>query len=92
MGALFNLNEFSEASEYIIFDDVDPKQIYTTYKSWFGGQQSFSVTDKYRRKIVVQWGKPMIWLSNDNPLEIEGWDARYIRANSKIVHVERRLY
>jgi hypothetical protein len=61
-----------------------------------GGQKEFSATDKYTRKRTFKnWGKPCIWLNNQNPLETEGlknWQREYIEQNCVIVQLEHRLY
>jgi hypothetical protein len=61
-----------------------------------GAQKEFSVTDKYTKKSTVQnWGKPCIWLNNQNPLEIptlELWKRDYLEANCIFVNLEHRLY
>ena len=54
-----------------------------SYKAWFGAQQDFDVSDKYRHKKRLHWGKPSIWLSNYSPyesgvLDHEWWDANVI--------------
>ena len=36
-------------------------------KQWLGAQKEFETTDKYRRKMTVVWGKPSIYISNDDP-------------------------
>jgi hypothetical protein len=54
------------------------------------------VTDKYTKKsTVTNWGKPCIWLNNQNPLDIpnlEGWKREYLLANCIFVNLEHRLY
>jgi hypothetical protein len=54
------------------------------------------VTDKYIRKsAVTNWGKPCIWLNNQNPLNVprlEGWKRDYLLANYIFVNLEHRLY
>lgn len=61
-----------------------------------GAQKEFTVTDKYtRKKTISNWGKPCIWLNNENPLEYPGlqrWQRDYIEGNCKIVHLDHRLY
>jgi hypothetical protein len=54
------------------------------------------VTDKYMKKSTLQnWGKPCIWLNNQDPLEtpnMPSWQKEYLRANCIFVHLEHRLY
>lgn len=60
---MFNLDDFKCDGEYAIFDDFKLESIIT-YKGWFGGQKEFTVTDKYRHKKTIKWGKPSIFLCN----------------------------
>ena len=72
------------------------KKKKNTYLVLLGAQKEFSVTDKYTRKsTVTNWGKPCIWLNNQNPLEVpnlEGWKREYLLANCIFVNLEHRLY
>ncbi|AXL65863.1 replication-associated protein [Tubeweb spider associated circular virus 1] len=65
---LFNLDDFSESAEYAIFDDMSGGfSFFPSYKQWMGGQFQFTVTDKFKHKRTVRWGKPTIWLCNTDP-------------------------
>jgi len=67
-GGLFNLEDFSESAAYAIFDDISGGFGFCpSYKQWMGGQFQFTVTDKYKHKVTVKWGKPTIWLCNRDP-------------------------
>jgi hypothetical protein len=61
-----------------------------------GAQQQFVVTDKYSKKITIEkWGKPCIWLNNQNPLDIptlSPYQKKWIEANCIIVELDVRLY
>lgn len=35
-------------------------------KQWLGCQREFVITDKYRKKLSISWGKPCIYLCNDD--------------------------
>ena len=43
-------------------------------------QNTFTVTDKYRGKTTIQWGRPTIWLMNDDPEEVGHVDLNWLRA------------
>lgn len=59
---------FSEDCRYAVFDDISGGfGFFPSYKLWLGGQFEFSVTDKYKHKRNVKWGKPTIWLCNTDP-------------------------
>jgi hypothetical protein len=48
-----------------------------------GAQQQFTVTDKYTRKKTIRWGKPCIYLNNQDPLEanLPDWQKQWLQAN-----------
>lgn len=55
-------------AQYAVFDDISGGfTFFPSYKQWLGGQFEFSVTDKYRHKVHVKWGKPAIWVCNTDP-------------------------
>nr|UBQ66256.1 Rep protein [finch CRESS-DNA virus] len=67
-GGLFNIDDFSESAEYAIFDDISGGfGFFPGYKNWMGGQFQFTVTDKFKHKRTVRWGKPSIWICNRDP-------------------------
>lgn len=90
-GGLFNLDEFRDDVLYAVFDDVDI-DFFPHYKQWFGCQQEFTATDKYRAKRSVKWGKPIIWCSNDDPREGKGIDRAWMNANCVFVQVHAPLF
>ena len=68
-GGLFSMDESLDDVAYAVFDDFGGLKYLPTFKFWLGHQRQFYVTDKYKGKKLVEWGKPSIWLSNSNPLE-----------------------
>lgn len=68
-GGLFNLDDFSESgAQYAIFDDISGGfGFFPSYKQWLGGQFQFTVTDKYKHKVTVKWGRPAVWICNRDP-------------------------
>lgn len=56
---------------------------------FLGAQQEFEVTDKYRKKITVKWGKPSIILSNNFP---DFKDRIWIQANCFICEIRQKLF
>lgn len=70
----FNLDNWDDAAEYAVFDDFPDWKEFRNYKQWLGAQGEFTVTDKYRHKRSVKWGRPVIILSNEDPEWKEpGW-------------------
>ena len=64
-------------------------------EGFLGAQKEFIVTDKYCKKRTIEdWGKPCIWLNNQNPLDlpIPVWKKEWLTANCIFVNLEHRLY
>jgi hypothetical protein len=78
-----------ENIEYIIWDDVSWKDKALrddAYKNWMGGQDNFTISDKYSKKLDITWGKPCIFLSNKDPMAgLPHEDQCWLRANCTIV-------
>lgn len=92
----FNLDLWDDEAEYAIFDDfdVDGKKLeeyFRSWKCWFGAQKEFNITDKYKRKMNVKWGKPIIYISN-NEIDCSSKTLDYIRKNSIRVNVYNNFY
>lgn len=77
--------------DYGVLDDMDWTDSIlkgNKYKSWLGCQTEFSTTDKYLRKKIIQWGKPCIKLSNDDPLSgASHVDHAWIDKNCTVIHI-----
>lgn len=95
-GGLFSLDEpITEETQYAIFDDFGGLKFLPTFKFWLGHQKEFYVTDKYKGKKKVYWGKPSIWLSNENPLDefgLKDTDIEWLRGNCDIIYVDEPLF
>lgn len=63
----YNLDKYDETAEFAIFDDIPWDRFHYMAKQWLGAQKEFETTDKYRRKMTIVWGKPSIYVSNDDP-------------------------
>lgn len=92
---LLNLDNWDSEVDYIILDDFssDITKYLPCWKCFFGGQKEFTLTDKYRGKKTVKWGKPMIWLSNEDifkNLNIE--HIEFIKKNCTVVVLDKKLY
>lgn len=88
------LDLWDENCKYLIFDDMPWERMKSFYKSFLGAQKEFVLTDKYRHKRNVKWGKPCIFLCNADmdPIfnRVEGWE--WIRDNCTYVNITERLY
>lgn len=83
---MFNLDDFKENSKYAIFDDISWEWL-RWQKGFIGAQRQFTITDKYRKKRTVSWGKSCIILLNELP-ELTDWH----RANLIIIELGNKLY
>ncbi|AIF34808.2 replication-associated protein [Sewage-associated circular DNA virus-2] len=91
--SLVNLDVWSPLADYIIFDDVDI-DFLPGYKCWLGAQKEFTVTDKYKKKRKIMWGKPCIWLCIDDkdPLLSSKVYRDWISMNCVFVTVINKMY
>lgn len=53
-------------ADYAVFDDMQLKYV-PQFKNWLGCQANFQVKVLYKDPVLIEWGKPCIWLSNDDP-------------------------
>lgn len=71
MSDMHDLGQWDNSADYLIYDDIrfDPKFL----KGLWGGQKQITMTDKYRKKMTVKWGKPFIFICNpeDSPWEVK---------------------
>lgn len=91
-GSLFSLDEpITEDTQYAIFDDFGGLKYMPNYKAWLGCQQEFYQTDKYKGKRKITWGRPTIWVANDNPLDefgLKDTEVEWLQGNCEIVFIE----
>jgi hypothetical protein len=64
---------------------------FHSYKFWLGGQTSFTVTDKYKHKKKVDWGRPSIMCMNEDPCQDRAVDVAWLLGNCEIVNVTQVL-
>lgn len=87
---LFNLDDWNINARYIIFDDIDFKFL-PARKAFWGSQKQFVVSDKYRKKQTITWGKPMIYLCNIEP-SFEDSERDWYMSNCIIVNIYEPLF
>ena len=65
---LWNSDNYELLAAINVMDDIevvfDSAKDFGLYKGWFGGQDCITTSDKYRPKIDIDNGKPLIWLNN----------------------------
>jgi len=90
----FNLDDWDDQASYIVLDDFNIK-FFPQWKSFLGAQKRFVLTDKYRKKRTVSWGKPCIWCCNDDndPTRVvSGAELEWIIANCLIFRLSGPLF
>lgn len=84
----FNMDEFSDDCQYAVFDDIQGGfEYFHSYKGWLGAQKQFVITDKYRKKRTIYWGKPSIMCMNEDPHFAKGVDYDWLMNNCHIINV-----
>jgi len=86
-----NLEDWNSDANYIVLDDFNIEYL-VNYKCFLGSQTEFTLTDKYKRKRTVTWGKPCIWLGNQDPRYAKNVDINWINANALTVFIDNKLY
>lgn len=86
---MFDLSTFCSNVSYGVFDDFDWDTFSRFHKQWMGCQREFTLTDKYRKKMTVQWGLPIIYLCN---ADMQPVYSDWIRANCEIVFLNEPLF
>lgn len=80
--------------DYAIFDDIRGGiKFFPAFKEWLGAQQTVSVKRLYRDPKLVAWGRPSIWISNDDPrLAMDPSDALWLEANACFIEVNIPIF
>lgn len=82
-----------DEARYAVFDDMQGGfKFFPSYKGWLGGQGQFTVTDKYKGKTTIQWGRPTIWLMNESPSACTDVDYEWLMGNCFIVHLAEPIF
>lgn len=87
--SMFDLANFCSDVSFAIFDDFKWESFSTFHKQWLGCQEEFTLTDKYRKKQTVQWGKPCIYLCNPEDMpSMTSW----LQENCVYIYLNKPLY
>lgn len=84
--SMINLDTFNRSCPIVIFDDFEWDKI-PCKKGWLGAQSTIVVSDKYRKKQTIEWGRPCVILTNDDPV-LSPWE----RANLLVLKVRDPLF
>lgn len=84
---MFNLDVVSEEVDYAVFDDlIGGFEFFRNYKGWLGAQEEFTLSDKWRHKRRMMWGKPSIMLMNEDPLASPHIDYDWVLGNCDVIY------
>ncbi|ASH99154.1 replication-associated protein [Giant panda associated gemycircularvirus] len=80
--------------KYAIFDDIRGGiKFFPAFKEWLGGQQTVCVKRLYRDPKLVTWGKPSIWISNDDPRQsMDPSDVSWMEMNCVFIEVNVPIF
>jgi len=102
MCGLWHSDKFDDRADYLILDDFEFDFFAGMRKAIWGSQEVFTTTDKYR-KGVARWGKPTIWLCQEekNPFTALDRNGKFVmdpkerdwyEANCVEIHVTEKLF
>lgn len=95
LGAFDGITDDFWHTGYVIFDDISWDSLKASAKSWFGAQQDFSVSDKYRKKRRMPGGVPCIFLINPDSYVGDCWEffrSHWGQMNVVQIRLENKLY
>lgn len=80
--------------DYAIFDDIQGGiKFFHGFKNWLGCQAQFQVKVLYKDPVLIDWGKPCIWISNEDPrLEMSHADIEWMEGNCDFEHVTSAIF
>jgi len=88
--------ECAKAAEvdYAVMDDIRGGiKFFHAYKEWLGCQGSVTVKQLYREPMLVDWGKPTIWLANSDPrLDMLQVDIEWMEDNCIFVECNEAIF
>lgn len=83
-----------DGADYAVFDDIQGGiKFFHGFKNWLGAQAEFQVKVLYKDPVLIQWGKPSIWLSNSDPRhDLCPSDATWLEGNCFFVELRAPLF
>ncbi len=94
---VWNVDNWEGLPPFTVMDDMDAQDegkglSFSWFKPWFGAQDAMTVTDKYRPKIDILNGKPLIWINNYDITETFQSETaqEYIKGNMVYVNIGNR--
>lgn len=103
MEGLWNLSAWDSEADYLLLDDVSFKHIGGSRKGIWGAQKEIVLDGKYMRRKSYKWGKPLIFLCNEDNFYrtlkndrglsyLTDHEMDWYDANSVVVEITRRMY
>ena len=89
---MFNLDDWNPNASYLVIDDIEWTFV-PCKKGLFGAQQQLTITDKYRKKQTLIWGKPVIYLCNpDDDVYFTCKETKWLLDNCTYVYLNKPLF
>lgn len=91
---MLNLDEWDDDAKYMVLDDFEWKFV-PCKKQLIGAQKQIVVTDKYRKKQTKVWGKPCIYLCNEDAdpfIDMSCLERRWYECNLQRIKITNKLF
>jgi len=89
---MFNLDDWNASADFLVVDDIEWKYV-PSKKAILGAQKQFTMTDKYKKKVTLTWGKPTIYLCNPDMDEYHYCpEKEWLKGNVVYVVLKDKLY
>jgi len=80
--------------DYAVFDDIRGGiKFFHAFKEWMGAQQFVTVKRLYRDPKLTEWGKPAVWIANEDPrLCMDATDVSWLNDNCIFVEITDPIF
>lgn len=80
--------------DYAVFDDLRGGfKFFHAFKEWLGAQAWVTVKQLYREPKLTKWGKPSIFLSNQDPRTgLDSTDVDWLEKNCVFVECNEAIF
>lgn len=91
-----NLEKFLDMRDvdidYLVIDDIGGLKYFPKYKMWLGHQDEIDDHDKWIKKTTINWGRPAIWCSNNDPRDEDAADVDWLNENCTFVYLGSKIF
>lgn len=91
MMSAWNVDAHDDDADYGVMDDIPWESLQRYYKGMLGCQLDITVTDKYKKKSIIQHGRPVIVLTNELPV-FSVAEAAWLDANVVFHFINTKVY